>query len=112
PPPRDGIDGSVALAVDQLVGRDPRHHGPQPLAHFLDRVRIVHAANALEAGRAGTVFLHPLGGELAGLDVIQDPLHLGLGLGGDDARTGYVLAPLGGVGDRVVHVGDAALIDQ
>ncbi len=43
---------------------------------------------------------------------LQDALHLGLGLVGDDARAGDVFAPLGGVGDRVVHVGDAAFIDQ
>ena len=32
--------------------------------------------------------------------------------GGDDARTGDIFAIFGGVGDRVIHVGDAAFIDQ
>jgi len=36
----------------------------------------------------------------------------GLGFCRDDARAGDVFAPLGRVGDRVVHVGDAAFIDQ
>src|SRR5690606_29252458 len=67
---------------------------------------------ALSLHDALPIFLHPLGRELAGLDVVEDALHLGLGLGGDDARARHILAPLGGVGDRVVHVGDAALVDQ
>jgi hypothetical protein len=73
---------------------------------------VVHAADALEAGHARPYSCIQSRGELAGLDVVQHALHLGLGLGGDDARAGDILAPLGGVGDRVVHVGDAALIDQ
>src|SRR5262249_33778890 len=55
---------------------------------------------------------HPVAGEAARLDVGQNALHLGLGLVGDDTRARAVLAVLGGVGDRVVHVGDAALVDQ
>ena len=43
---------------------------------------------------------------------VEHLLHLGLGVRGDDARAGHVFAVLGGVGDRVVHVGDAALIDE
>ncbi|SJM35764.1 conserved hypothetical protein [Mesorhizobium delmotii] len=73
---------------------------------------VVVAADALEARHAGAVFLHPFRGELAGLDILQHALHLGLGVGGDDARTRDIFAPFGGVRDRVVHVGDAALIDQ
>src|SRR5690606_20704565 len=75
-------------------------------------VRVVHAADALEASCARLPLLHPFRGELAGLDVVQDALHLSLGLCGDDARTRDVLAPLSSVRDRVVHVGDAALVDE
>ena len=39
-------------------------------------------------------------------------LHGLLGLGGDDARAGHVVAPLGGVGDGVAHVGEAAAIHE
>src|SRR5262245_54206601 len=59
-------DRLVAALVDQLVLRDPRHHGAQRFADGLDLVGIVHAANALEASCAGLVLLHPLGRELAG----------------------------------------------
>ena len=43
---------------------------------------------------------------------MEHALHLGLGLRGDDPRTRDVLAPLGRVRNRIVHVGDAALVDQ
>ena len=69
-------------------------------------------AGRLERGLVDLVLEHPVAGELARLDVGQDALHLGLRLGRDDARAGDVLAVLGGVGDRVVHVGDAALVDE
>ena len=48
----------------------------------------------------------------AGLDVGQYALHLGRDLGRDDARAGDVFAVFGGVRHRIVHVGDAALVDQ
>ena len=35
-----------------------------------------------------------------------------LRLGGDDARAGYVVAPLGGVGDGVAHVLEAAAVHE
>ena len=57
--------------VDQLVLGDPGHHGAELRADFFDLVAVVHAADALEAGGTGAVFLHPVGGELAGLDVVQ-----------------------------------------
>src|SRR5690606_22628786 len=69
---------SVLGLVHQLVLGDPGHHGAKFGADFLDLVAVVHATDALEARGARTVFLHPLRGELAGLDVLQDALHLGL----------------------------------
>src|SRR6201991_645403 len=69
-------------------------------------------AGRLERGLVDLVLQHPVAGEFSGLDVGQHALHLGLGRIGDDARAGDVFAILGGVGDRVVHVGDAAFIDQ
>ena len=51
-------------------------------------------------------------GERAVLDLGEDLLHLGLGLVGDDARAGDVVAPLGGLGDRPAHLLQAALVHQ
>ena len=68
--------------------------------------------HGLHRSRARLILQHELLGELAGLDLGQDALHLSLGLAGDDARTTGQVAVLGGVGDRVAHVGDAALVDE
>ena len=69
-------------------------------------------AGGLEARLVDAVLQHPVPREAAALDVLQNALHLGLGLGRDDARAGAVLAVLRRVADGVVHVGDAALVDQ
>jgi hypothetical protein len=94
--------------LDLIHGIMPRSFSPTSSIWWASFMRRV----ALKRACAGLAFLHPVGGELAGLDVFQNALHLRLGFGGDDARAGDILAPLGGVGDRVVHVGDAAFIDQ
>src|SRR3954466_12707117 len=103
---------SVPRLIHQRLLLDPRHHAAQALADLLDRVLGELGARRLERGLVDAVLEHPVAGELARLDVGQHPLHLGLGLGRDDARAGDVLAVLGGVRDRVVHVGDAALVDE
>ena len=69
-------------------------------------------AHGLEGRRAGLVLEHPVAGEAAVLDVFEHLLHRGLRLARHDARAGDVFAVLGRVRDRVVHVGDAAFIDQ
>ena len=51
-------------------------------------------------------------GELAGLDLGQNLLHLGAGLLVDDARAARVIAVFGGVRNRIAHVAEAALIDE
>ena len=43
---------------------------------------------------------------------LKHALHFGLGLGRHDARAGDIFAVFGGVRDRIIHVGDAALIDE
>ena len=48
---------SVLRLVDQLVGRDPRHHGAQLLAGLLDRVR----GGLLAGGAAGSILSGGLG---------------------------------------------------
>ena len=91
----------VLALVDQGLLLDPGHHGAQLGADLLDLVGVVEAAGGLEAGLAGLALADPLRGEVAGLDVLEDALHLGAGLVVDDARARHVLAVLGGVGDRV-----------
>src|SRR5690606_37834566 len=73
---------------------------------------VVETTDTLETCAASLPFLHPVRGELAGLDVLQDALHFSLGFCSDDTRASDVFAPLGSVRDRVVHVGDAAFVDQ
>ena len=74
---------------------------------------VVVAADRLERRLTHGTFLHPVAHEAALLDVVQNGFHAGLGfVVGQDARAGDVLAVLGRVGDRVVHVGDAAFVDQ
>ena len=42
----------------------------------------------------------------------ENPLHLGLGFGGDDPRAAGVVAVFGRVRHAVAHVGEAALVEQ
>jgi NADP-dependent 3-hydroxy acid dehydrogenase YdfG len=74
--------------VDQRLFLDPRHHRAELLADLLDRVLGHALARGLERGLVDLVLQHPVAGEAARLDVFQHALHLGLGLGGDDARAG------------------------
>ncbi len=72
-----------------------------------------HQATArVQRGRARAVLQDEALRVLARLDVLQRLAHRLLRLVRDDLRTGHVLAVLGIVGDRVVHVGDAALVDE
>ena len=66
-------------------------------------------ANSL---RPVSFFGDELLGEGAVLDVVEELLHGLLDLGGDDARAGDVVAPLGGVGDGVAHVLEAAAVHE
>ena len=61
---------------------------------------------------ADLAFLDPVGGEFAGLDVLQDGFQLLARFVGDDAGAGDVGAVFGRVRDRVQHGADAAFIDQ
>ena len=106
------LRASIPRRVHQLVLGDPRHHGAEFGTDVLDCAGIVHAPRGLEAGGNGFPFLHPSASELARLDIGEHPPHLGLGLVRDDAGARHIFAPLGGVGDRIVHVGNAALVDQ
>mmetsp|Transcript_29253 Transcript_29253/g.56689 ORF Transcript_29253/g.56689 Transcript_29253/m.56689 type:complete len:326 (+) Transcript_29253:4455-5432(+) len=103
----------VLRLVDHLACGNPRHHAAQLLARFFDLVLVIDAARRFERGLTHGVFKHEVAHELAVLNVGQNRLHLGLGLViGQDARAGDIFAILSRIGDRVVHVGDAAFIDQ
>ena len=69
-------------------------------------------AGCEEAGASRHVLEDELLRELPGLDLLEDLLHLRLGLVGDDTRAAGVVAVLGGVADRVAHIGEAAFVDQ
>src|SRR4051812_12311278 len=100
------------LGLRRLLRLQPRHHLPQPAPGDLDRVVVVGLVEALEVLQAVLVLGTPFLRELAGLDLGEDPLHLGLGLLVDDARAAGEVAVLGGVADAVAHVTEAALVDQ
>ena len=63
-------------------------------------------------GAIGLALENPFLGEPPALDLLEDALHLLLGLIGDDAGPAGYVAILGRGADRVAHVGDAALVDQ
>src|SRR5688572_20362599 len=102
----------VAARVHQLVLLDPRHHGAQLLAHLLDVVLGQQAALGVQRGRTGAVLEDEVARVLARLDALQAVPHRLPRLRADHLRAGLVLAEFRVVGDRVVHVGDAALVDQ
>src|SRR5574343_887765 len=98
--------------VDQLVLLDPRHHVAQLAADRFDRMHGIQTTASRHARVVGATFKDEHLGVFAGLDALQGIAHGFTGLGVDDFRTGHVLAVLGVVRDRVVHVGDAAFVHQ
>src|SRR5574343_630845 len=105
-------DQLVLGLVDQLVLLDPRHHVAQLAADRFDRMHGIQATASRHARVVGTALEDEHLGVFAGLDALQGIAHGFTGLGVDDFRTGHVLAVLGVVRDRVVHVGDAAFVHQ
>src|SRR3954462_9420232 len=101
--PRDVAGLGLALT-------DPRHHRAEAVTDLFDGMLGRLLAQRVEHRAAGLVLEDPLLRELAGLDLVEDLLHLRTRVVGDDARTARHVAVLGGVGDRVPHVGDAALV--
>src|SRR5437016_3162224 len=91
---------------------NPRHHRTKLFADLLQLVLGVAFTQRQEAGPADGVLSDPFFGELAGLDLVKDALHLLLGFFGDDARPAAIVAVLGGIGHGVAHARHAAFIDQ
>src|SRR4051794_34194536 len=95
-----------------LVGRlralevlllNPGHQAAEAGAGLLDRVLLAFLEQGVVLLVAALVFLHPLLGKLAGLDVLESRLHALLYAGVDDLRSDGNIAPLGGLGDRETH---------
>src|SRR5713226_9122971 len=91
---------------------DPRHHRTQLFADLFQLVLGVALAQRQKARPADGVLRDPFFSELAGLDLVEDALHLLLGFLGDDARPPRIIAVLGGIRDGVAHARHAAFIDQ
>ena len=73
---------------------------------------VAFGAHGLKGRLVGLVLQHPVLDEFARLNVVQHCLHGFLAGGVDHARARHVLAILSRVRHGVVHVGDAALIDE
>ena len=71
------------------------------------------AALCQEVGTAGSAVLQePVAGKGAVLDLLEDFLHFLLGLLSDDTGSNHVVAILGSIGNRLAHLGHAALIEE
>lgn len=103
---------SVDGFVDQSACLDPRHHAAQALTDHFDLVTLQQATPGSERGIACLVFQDEVLGVFAILNTGEQLTHSVLGLSRHDPRPADVLAEFGVVGDAVVHVADAAFIDQ
>ncbi len=99
-------------AVDYLDGVEERHAGAEGGTDFFDGVVAVGGAEGFELLAAAVLVGDEALGKGSGLDVGEDFLHGLLDGGGDDAGAGDVVAPLGGVGDGVAHVLEAAAVHE
>src|SRR5579872_1316594 len=91
---------------------EERHHFAQLAAHRFDGGSAGGVAHGEETVTSGFVLVDPLAGELARLDFGKDLFHFGPRLFVDDARAARVVPILGGVGNGVAHVAEAAFIDK
>src|SRR5262245_49578449 len=98
--------------IYKLVRRQPRHQSAKLRADLFDLMFLFGLDQAGEIGLARFGFGHPLVGELPRLNLGQDLPHLLFDLRADDAFASRQIAVFGGVGDRITHVGDAALVEQ
>src|SRR5690606_1745093 len=116
PPPRNALSRialpKLVTTASNFLGLDPRHQPPQLAPDDLDRVLALSSARRLECRRVGLVLQNPFASKLPRLDFVENLLHLGLGLIGDDSRTARIVAVFGRIRDAVSHVVEAALIEQ
>src|SRR6266545_8221387 len=109
--------GGRRAAGSRALGRaaaalEPRHHGPQALAHGFDGVLTVPLPELVEPGESPGGLAHPLLGERAGADLGQDRSHLLAGPLVHHPRAPGVVPVLGGVRHRVPHPPQPALVHE
>src|SRR6187397_3506337 len=97
--------GSLPFAIGDhlLVGMQPGHHRTQLAAHALQLGAAGLATHREEVGEAGLGLPQPLLREGAVLDLGKDLAHAFANALVHDAGSAHVVAPFGGVGDRVPH---------
>src|SRR6478735_12033767 len=100
-------DATFGLPLPGLV-----HQAAELLADGLELGLGRLGAHLLEPRLVVVHVLDPLAGELAGLDVGQDPLHLLAHAVVDHALAARVVAELGRVRDRVAHACQPVLVHQ
>ena len=93
--------GTFDVIVAVLL--DPGHHPAQIATNGLDRVLLTLGAKFLELRSASILIVDEALGELARLNVGEHGAHVVLDVGVDHARSGHVVAVLGGVRDRLVR---------
>src|SRR5215207_5728299 len=95
-----------------LLDHALRGQSPQLRSDLFDRQLFLPAAHRQEARSTGLVLQNPVAGELAALDVRKDLAHPLPNALVYDLRPGRVVTILGGVRDRVPHLGEATLVDK
>src|SRR5215217_5655641 len=105
-------DDLLRRRAPSATSRKPIHVRAELLALALDLVALALLAHAQEVLLPGAVLRDPLARERAGLDLAQDVLHRLAGRVRDDPLAAGEVAVFRRVRDRVVHPGDALLVDQ
>src|SRR5947209_6996448 len=112
-----GIDDFCFLFFRRGLGLlaflgEPRHHGAQLGAHFLDLVLALFLAKRREVLAAVLVFGNPLAREGAVLNASEDFLHCFARFVANNFFTACEVTVLRGIGDRVTHAGEPAFVDE
>src|SRR5882724_8759577 len=100
------VSGSGAFLVE------PRHACAQRCADLFDRVIDVLREELAVVLAAAGVLLDPLSGELARLHFLEHLAHLVLHAVIDDSRAASEIAVLGRLADELVHLAQAAFMQQ
>src|SRR5439155_15281100 len=87
-----GGDRRFLRYADFFLLLEEGHHLAQLPAHSLDGLIVRRLPHREELLAAGPILSHPLPRELAGLDLLEDLLHLGARLLVDNTRTACVVA--------------------
>src|SRR5581483_4848975 len=103
---------SSGIGSHLFLGFQPGHHPSQLAPDLLDARAALLPPQGKEVGEAGLGLPDPLLREGTALDLRQDLPHPLAHALVDHARPALVVAPLGGVGDRVPHPRQPALVDE